>query len=151
MAPNSLGAIAHGPAILGHNGAVSAGLRCAFAYPEGIELLIVVAAIDIHADAASLHTFPRPDAVGRDPWSGLQVTVELDGQVGGADAFRSESSGSGDRFTQESHYFLDPLPADPLLLVAVAWPRIGLTEHRTELRLDLHDIPGRIRNLLPED
>lgn len=151
VAPDSLGAIAHGPAILGRNGPVTAGLRCAYAYAEGIELQIVVAATDVHADAASLHTFPRPDAVGHEPWSGLQVTVELDGQVGGADAFKSESTGGGDRFTQESHYFLDPLPTDPLLLIAVAWPQIGLTEHRVELRLDLHDIPGRIRSLLTED
>lgn len=142
--------MAHGPAILGRTGAVTAGLRCAFAYPQGIELLIVLAAADVHADGASLHTFPRAEALGREPRPGLQVTVELDGRIGGADAFQCQSSGGGDRFVQESHYFIDPLPVDPRLLLAVAWPQIGLTEHRTELRLDLHDIPGRIRNLLPE-
>jgi hypothetical protein len=136
--------------MLGGNGAVTAGLRCAFAYPEGVELLIVVTANDVHADAASMHTFPRPDAVGHEPWSSLQVTVELDGRLGGADPCQSQSSGGGDRFRQESHYFLDPLPTDPRLLIAVAWPQIGLTEHRTELRLDLHDIAGRSLPLLPE-
>jgi hypothetical protein len=148
--PDTLGAVAHGPAILARTGTVTAGLRCAFAYPQGIELLIVLAAVDVHADAASMHTFPRPDAVGHEPWSGLQVTVEFDGRIGGADPFQSESSGGGDRFAQECRYFLDPLPADPRLLIAVAWPQIGLTEHRTELRLDLHDIPGRSLPLLTE-
>lgn len=140
----------HGPAILGRHGVVTAGLRCAFAYPQGIELLIVVAAADVHADAASLHTFPRPEAVGREPWSGLQVTIELDGQLGGADPFQSQSSGGGDTFVQESRYFIDPLPADPRLLIAVTWPQIGLTEHRTELQLDLHDIACRSTTLLPD-
>lgn len=141
--------MAHGPALLGSDGAVAAGLRCAFAYPQGVELVIVLAAVEVRADDGSLHIFPRPEEVGRAPWHSLQVTVTADGRTGCADAFQSQASGGGDRFRQECRYFIEPLPAGPMLLVAVAWPEIGLTEHRTELRLDLDRVDERIIPLLP--
>lgn len=141
--------MAHGPALLGSDGYIAAGLRCAFAYPRGLELVVVLAAVDEHADAASPHAFPRPEAIGGEPWSALQLTVTADGRTAGIEPFASDATGDGARMCQECRYFVEPLPADPHLTIAVAWPQIGLTEHRTQLRLDLERIDERALWLLP--
>lgn len=142
--------MAHGPALLGGDGAVAAGLRCAFAYRHGLELVVVLAASDEHGDDASAHAYPKPEAIGREPWCALQVTVTADGHTAEAAPFASQASGGGVCLHQECRYFIQPRPADPLLLIAVAWPQIGLTEHRTQLRLDLDCVDERTIPLLPQ-
>lgn len=148
--PDELGVVVHGPAVLARSPGIAVGLRCVFAHPTGLHLPLVVRARDVQAEAASRRTFPRgprddEPASGTEPWSGLQVGIELNGRAGPVDAGRTTSSGGPDAFRSEVTCWIGELPGDGRLRLTVGWPQAGLTEASTVLELDgLQDLGGRV-------
>lgn len=138
--PDELGAVAHGPVVLGRDAGVVVGLRCVFAHPSGLHLPLVTIAVGVHAEAAMRQTEtlrPRPGRVSDPPgWSWLELHGEVNGRTGELLPFETTSSASVDRYVQESAYWLGELPADGVLRLTVAWPRVGLREVETAVALD---------------
>jgi hypothetical protein len=149
LPPDELGAVVHGPVLLGRSPGIAAGLRCVFAHPGGLLLPFVLRASGVQAEAAGRRTFSRAGDERRaaDPWSGVTLHVEVDGVAGSADPANQESSGSAESFTLESTYWIDRLPRDRRLRLTVAWPQAGLAESTTDLQLD--DLGGLGDRVLP--
>jgi len=149
--PEELGAVVHGPVVLARSPGIAAGLRCVFAHPTGLHLPVVVRAEGVQAEAAGRRTFPG--ARGREvlepaPWSGLQLSVQVDGESRTVDAAGQESSGSIDRFSAEAVYWVGALPTDGQLGISVGWPQAGLAEATTVLALEgLDDLATRVLSL----
>ena len=143
--PEELGAVVHGPAVLARSPGIVAGLRCVFAHPGGLHLPVAVRAEGVQAEAAGRRTFPRATDTGSEPWSGLQLSVEVDGEVRSVDPAGQESSGSDEHFGAEVTYWIGALPRDGRLGITVGWPQAGLAESTTEVDLgDLADVGRRV-------
>ncbi|MGY1747726.1 hypothetical protein [Modestobacter sp. SYSU DS0511] len=147
-APDALGAVVHGPVLLARSPGIAAGLRCVFAHPGGLHLPIVVRATGVQAEAAGRRTFPRRKGEPQS-WSGLLVTLTVDGVTGPADPVGPTSSGSIDSFRSEGSYWAGALPRDGRLTLTVGWPAAGLAETTTVLHLGpLDDVADRVVSLL---
>lgn len=150
VVPDELGVVVHGPAVLARSPGIAVGLRCVFAHPTGLHLPLLVRARDVQAEAASRWSFPRGPrddrpATGGEPWSGLQVGLELNGRTGTVDAGRTTSSGGADSFRSEVTCWIGELPEDGRLRLTVGWPQAGLAETTTVLELDgLQDLGERV-------
>jgi hypothetical protein len=150
LPPDELRAVVHGPVVLSRSPGIAAGLRCVFAHPGGLQLPLVLRARGVQAEAAarssSLHRHGDPLAPGRarEPWSGLLLTVEVNGRSGIADPAHSTASGNDDAFDLEASYWIGELPEDGQVRIDAAWPQAGLGEHSTVLTLgDLSGVGGR--------
>ncbi|HYN96357.1 MAG TPA: hypothetical protein VES42_21145 [Pilimelia sp.] len=137
--PEALGAVVHGPVLLGRSPGVAVGLRCVFAHPGGLDLPLVLVAVNVHADAARRQAGPRAAPMGTaaptsEGWSGLRVWAEAGDRTGEVLPYGGGESASDDRYTQEAGYWIDLLPADGTLRLVVSWPQVGLAEHSTLLR-----------------
>ncbi|MQA34450.1 hypothetical protein [Modestobacter roseus] len=144
LGPVVLGVVVHGPVLLARSPGIAAGLRCVFAHPGGLHLPIVVRATGVQAEAAGRRTFPRRDGEPQ-PWSGLLVTLTVDGVTGPADPVGPTSSGGADSFRSEGSWWAGALPNDGRLTVTVGWPAAGLAEATTVLQLDpLDDVADRV-------
>ena len=133
--PEELGAVVHGPVVLARSPGIVAGLRCVFAHPSGLHLPVTVRAEGVQAEAAGRRTFPRGEGTRPEPWSGLQLTVEADGESRTVDPAGQESSGSEDHFRAEVTYWVGTLPRDGRLRLTLGWPEAGLAEASTVLDL----------------
>jgi hypothetical protein len=151
LPPDELGAVVHGPVVLARSRGITAGLRCVFAHPGGLHLLLVLRAVDVQAEAAGRHSgHHRGELVppGPDPWSGMVLTVEMDGESRTADPAGQVSGSHTDRFDLEADYWIGRLPRDRRLQLTAAWPQAGLTASSTLLQLDdLDDLGGRVLSL----
>jgi hypothetical protein len=128
---DELGVIAHGPVILARASGIVAGLRCVFAYPQGIELDFVLRASGVQADVASHQV--------RDT-AGAQVHVRVDQREGLACPTGGPITSGNGRFAWHTRYWIDQIPSDGLVHIRVAWPQAGLPE--TESTLTLNDLRG---------
>ena len=138
---DALGAVVHGPVVLGRAPGVAVGVRCVFAHPGGLHLPVLLVARGVRGEAAQRqHGIPyeprgyRPSASLRSSW--LQVSARVNGATGSLQAVGEESSSGEDRYHQESQFWIGELPADGELHVTVAWPEIGLPESTTTLRFE---------------
>jgi len=151
LPPDELGAVVHGPVLLGRSPGIAVGLRCVFAHPTVLHLPLVLRAEGVQAEAAlrqSGHRRGIEEMPPHDPWSGLLLSVEVDGETRRADPAAATSSGSDDRFDLEATYWIGGLPRDRRLGLTVGWPQAGLAEHTTVLELPgLDDLAGRVLSL----
>ena len=145
--PEELGVVVHGPVVLARSPGIVAGLRCVFAHPGGLHLLVVLRAEGVQAEAAGRRTFPRPDDAGHDPCTGPALVADVDGDSRPADPIGQESSGSADHFSQRVAYWIGALPRDGRLQLTFGWPQAGLAETRTVLQLA--DLDGLEERVLP--
>ena len=149
LPPDELGAVVHGPVLLARSPGIAAGLRCVFAHPGGLHLPLVLRAEGVQAEAAGRRTFSpherdAPNPAEREPWSGLRLTAEIDGEARTADPAEQQSSGGPDAFSLEATYWLGRLPADGRLRLTLAWPESGLAENTVLLDLDLDGLGERV-------
>ncbi|MCZ2829052.1 hypothetical protein O2W14_09425 [Modestobacter sp. VKM Ac-2986] len=156
---DELGVVVHGPVVLARSPGITAALRYVLAHPDGLHLPVVLRAEGVQAEAAGreLHrhrvTAPaQGPAVAADPWTGLLVTVDADGEQRTADPGRSHSSARSDprsdSFESEAGYWIGRLPTDGRLRLTVSGPQAGLAEATTVLELDdLHDLADRVVRL----
>ena len=135
LPPDELGLVAHGPVVVARSPGIAAGLRCVFAHPGGLHLLLVLRADGVQAEAASRRSRHRTPDAAPDPWSGPELVVDLDGEARLADPSGRQSSSSADRFDLEADYWIGALPADGRLRLTVGWPEAGLREAGTLLEL----------------
>ena len=138
-----LGVVAHGPALLGRDPGIVAGLRCVFAHPTGLRLLVVVRAVDVQAEAAHRQygygelradvptVRPGPPAT----FSFLALRATVNGRSSDLEPYSESSSSSPDHYLQESDYWIGELPEDDLLGLAVSWPATGLAASWVDLVL----------------
>jgi hypothetical protein len=150
LLPDELGAVVHGPVVLARSPGIAVGLRCVFAHPRGLHLPLVLRAQGVQAEAAGRRTGHRAEweSPGSDAWSGLLLTVEVDGEIRTADPAGQETSGSVDRFDLAGSYWVGRLPTDRRLGLTVGWPQAGLAEQRVVLELDdLDDFADRVLSL----
>ncbi|PWJ52510.1 hypothetical protein SAMN06264364_1192 [Quadrisphaera granulorum] len=145
--------MAHGPVVLASDGDVAAGLRCVWAYPEGLLLPVVIRARGVHAEAAVRQTFGRDRAgvhASELQGSALRVEVRVNDHNGVAEASGGSSSGGEEVFTAEPHYWIGELPRDGQIDLRVSWPEVGLADTAMTLHLeDLTDLRERVVRLLP--
>ena len=152
--PDELGAVVHGPVVLGRAPGIVAGLRCVFAHTGGLLLPFVLRATGVQAEAAARQTFghlqgPVTDPGDTSPGSTPAVFVEVGDRAGRADSSGGPSSGGEDGFEMEARYWIGEIPRDGRLRITVAWPQAGLPESRTVLTLDgLDDLSARVLPLL---
>jgi hypothetical protein len=136
---DELGAIAHGPVLLGRGGGVVAALRYVSAHPGGLELVIAVRAVDVHADAARRQVGLEDLARGVPPHearsSELSVTVRLGAREVDLDPHSSTSSAGPDQYRADLAYWIGELPVDDRLAVTTGWPQVGLPPATVELAL----------------
>jgi hypothetical protein len=141
LPPDELGAVVHGPLVLGRSAGVVVGVRCVFAHPTGLHLPVVMIASGVYAEAAQRQSGQAHRPRGYEPsdppgWSWLELWGEVNGEMGEMQPFSANSSSNQDRYVQESNYWVGELPDDDVLRLTVAWPRIGLGESVTVLRFD---------------
>ena len=154
VAPDELGAIVHGPVILGRAPGIVAGLRCVFGHTGGLLLPFVLRASGVQAEAAGRQTFgylhePITDPQDAGSGSGPKVYVEVNDRAGFADSSGGPSSGGEDDFDMQARYWIDEIPRDGRLRISVAWPQAGLPESHTVLTLEgLDDLQTRVLPLL---
>jgi hypothetical protein len=152
LLPDDLGAVVSGPVLLARSPGIAVGLRCVFAHPTGLHLPLVLCAEGVQAEAAGRRTGGRdrpddrgPEDTAPDPWSGLLLTVEVDGESRAADPVGQDTSSSADRYDLQANYWIGRLPVDGLLRLSVGWPAAGLTDNSTVLRLgDLTGLERRV-------
>ena len=151
LLPDELGAVVHGPVVLARSPGIAVGLRCVFAHPTGLHLPLVLLAEGVQAEAATRrsgmgrHSDEMPEHM---PWSGLSLTVEMDGEVRTADPTRRTSSGSDDHYALAADHWIGALPGDGRLTLTAGWPEAGLAEQRTVLTLeDLDHLADRVVSL----
>jgi hypothetical protein len=145
--PDELGVVVHGPVLLARSPGIAAGLRCVFAHPTGLRLLLVLHAEGVQAEAASRRTedLQPPE---HDPWSGITVRAQLDGVEGPAHRAGGRSTGSADDFDLQADFWIGALPGDGRLGLTVGWPGAGLAEAGSVLELaGLGDLASRVVRL----
>ncbi|MDQ1288598.1 MAG: hypothetical protein QG622_2164 [Actinomycetota bacterium] len=139
LPPEALGAVVHGPVIIARSPGVVVGLRCVFAYPEGLRLPVVVVATGVHAEAAQRQRgyWGSPDGdLGEPPGSSwLLLDVQVNGKEGEVEPFAEADSTGEDRHVQESEYWIGELPDDGTLRLGAAWPQVGLAPSAVTLAL----------------
>lgn len=151
--PDDLGAVVHGPALLGRGERIAAGLRCVYAYPTGLSLPFVVRARGLAADVVarwSSETLAEDPVFPADhePWSGVRFAVQVGDLTGPADPVGLRGQGGLEDFDADGLLWVGELPADGLVRITVSWAEAGLPVSTTDLRLgDLSDLPGRVVTL----
>jgi hypothetical protein len=135
-----LGAVVHGPFVLGRGTGVAVAARCVFAHPGGLHLPIVMIASGVHAEAAQRQSGHEHRLPGHEPspspgWSYLELRAEVNGRAGELLAFAATSASGEDRYVQEGDYWIEELPADGTLRLTAAWPQVGLPPSATTLTL----------------
>lgn len=150
---DGLGAVVHGPVVLARAPGIAVGLRCVFGYPSGLMLPLVLRARGVQGEAArrvSLDPSPGPryqDHGESDPWSGPQLSVEVEGRTRRIHPTQEESSGGDDTFDLEATYWVDQLPRNGRLGLQIAWARAGLP--LSTVTITLEDLTGLDERLLP--
>ncbi|MFD0483021.1 hypothetical protein ACFQ46_10480 [Kineococcus sp. GCM10028916] len=136
--PDELGAGVHGPVVLARSPGIVAGLRCVFAYTDGVSLPFVLRAEGVQAEAANRQSFSGQtslDEIGPGTSSWPSVAVQIGDHEGLVDASQAGGSSSDDVYDLDANFWIDALPADGRVVVTVSWVQAGLAESRTELRL----------------
>ncbi len=136
--PEDLGAVVHGPVVLGRATGIVAGLRCVFAHRDGLSLPFVLRAEGVQAEAAARQSFSSHlplDESGPGSWSEPVVAIGIGDHEGFADPSRSSGGGGEDSFALDASFWVDELPTDGKLTITVSWPQAGLPQTRTELAL----------------
>jgi hypothetical protein len=155
-----LGALAHGPRILSQGPGIGLGLRCAFAYLDGLLLSIEVKATGQAAQDASESGFrPRSGRSGRQPRPRLPESAPRfsvpasaagltpDGQLWLTLSHHYSSSGpvarsasNGDpgalAYVQDVDLWWPNLPEDARLPLEAGWPELGAPMTTTVLTLE---------------
>ncbi|GIJ51947.1 hypothetical protein Val02_88330 [Virgisporangium aliadipatigenens] len=145
---DELGAVVHGPALLGRATGVAVGIRCVFGYPGGLAFTVVLCATGVHGEAAArqhgYHAPPGP--VPLPPrLSELTIEAEVNGIPGPVGTGSGQSYWRDERFWSESHCFVDVLPTDGRLVLMARWVQVGLPRSRTELTLNgLDGLAGNV-------
>jgi len=143
---DELGVVVHGPVLLARSPGIVAGLRCVFAHPTGLHLLLVLHAEGVQAEAASRRTFE--DRPGQQPWSGVRLRAAVDGDERTVDQAGGSSSGSDDDFHLRADFWIGALPGDGRLGLTVGWLGAGLAEAGSVLELaGLDDLASRVVRL----
>ena len=147
--PESLGAVVHGPIVLGRAPGIAVGLRCIFGYPSGLSLQVVLRARGVQAEAAARRSeyagvgYQGHGSTARRPQELLSVDVA--GRLHPLSPVHTETSSGDDVFDHEATYWLSPLPRERELVLVVAWPQAGLPEQTCRLTLgELHDLSERV-------
>lgn len=155
-----LGALTHGPRILSQGPGIGIGLRCAFAYLDGLLLSIEVKATGQAAQDASESNFrprsgrsgrqPRPrlpesaprfsvpaSAAGLTPDGQLWLTLDQHYASGGpvARGARDEDPGSL-AYHRDVDLWWPNLPEDARLPLEAGWPELGVPMTTTVLALE---------------
>lgn len=148
--PEDLGAVVHGPVLLGRGERIAAGLRCVYAYPSGLNLPFVVRARGLGEEVvdrwaseplAQDPVFPAD----HEPWSGIRFAVQVDDLTGPADPVGLAGQGGLEDFDAEGSLWVGTLPLDGRVRITVSWAEAGLPETSTELVLgDLSGLADRI-------
>ena len=156
-----LGALAHGPCVLSTGPGIGIGLRCAFAYYEGLLLSLEVKAIGQAAqDAYASSSHPRSGRSGRHqhrpslPSSQARLDVPASAagiRPDGEKWLRLEHHFSSSSYTSRGYSDDDPgtpayahdldvwwpdLPADARLPLEAGWPELGAPMTTTVLALE---------------
>jgi hypothetical protein len=155
-----MGALAHGPCVLSAGPGIGIGLRCVFAYYEGLLLSIEVKAIGQAArDAYESDTHPRSGRGGRRnlpsrPHSSPRLSVPASAAGTRPDGelwLRLEHHHSSTSHTARGHSEHDPgtpayvhdldvwwpdLPADGRLPLEAGWPEVGAPMTTTVLVME---------------
>lgn len=139
-----LGALAHGPVLLARVPGIAVGLRCVFAFPEGLKLWFVAHARDV--DLVPANPSPRSEEEAAElsrRWSEFPAGADepvVHVGVGGIrqrlplHARGDHSSGTGARHVSGELRVLG-LPADGRVTVDVSWGP-SLPETSTTLQLE---------------
>jgi len=144
-----LGVVAHGPAVLSSGPDIGIGLRCIFAYPEGLLVSMQIRAVDGAGQLlADMLSHPHAGAPRRPhvPHSWLQLTVLDDGEemplTGHHSSGTSISAGVTDDGVQTAGYDRDVdawvtgTPARGVLEVRTGWPEVGAPMTTTHLVME---------------
>lgn len=142
----------HGPLVLGRGTGVVVGVRCVFGHPTGLHLPTVIVASGVHAQAAQRQSGHQYLPTGYQPseppgWSYLELRAELNGRSGEMQPFASTSSSNEDSYYQEANYWIEELPADGVLRLSVAWPRVGLDP--STVVVTMQGLPEAVRGAIP--
>ncbi|WP_024288947.1 hypothetical protein [Cellulomonas sp. KRMCY2] len=141
--PEDLGVVVLGPVLLGRANGVAVGLRCVFAHPTGLHLLLVLLANGHGADLANRASFPGPDSAPT-----FRLLAEANGKRGPVDHWRQGAEGGDGQFVMRADYWVNELPHDRTLALTVAWPEIGLPQTSTTLLLgNMTDLDRRVVSL----
>jgi len=168
---DGLGALAHGPCVLSAGPGIGIGLRCAFAYLDGLLLSIEIKAIgqaaqnayesDIHPGSRGGHRhrplLPRSDvrlsvpasAAGTrpdgEPWLRLQGHFSSRAHTGRG---YSEDRPGTPAYVQDRDVWWPTLPEDARLPLEAGWPELGAPMTTTILALaNLDQLAERVVRL----
>lgn len=121
--PAELGMVAHGPALLARSPGIAIRLRCVFAHPAGLRLLVVLRAVGVQAEAAGRNT------------SDVSIVVAANGRTGPALPITQPGSWNADHFDLDLDVWIPELPEDSQLSITCSWPQAGLAEQTVTLTL----------------
>lgn len=147
--PDELGALAHGPVIVARSPGIVMGLRCVFAHHSGLDLMLVLRARGVQAEAAARRSHQHRDLSDADRWSAPRVVAEVNGTRGIAHSYRATASSGDDQYALDQRCWIGALPANQTITLSCGWPEAGLAEGEVTLTLTgLADLDETVRTLV---
>ncbi|PPK98589.1 hypothetical protein CLV92_101288 [Kineococcus xinjiangensis] len=151
--PHDLGVIVHGPLILSRAPDIAAGLRAVVAYPSGLHLMLAYRAVGERANDARSWSYGRvrryPGPTKDNPYSFPHLHVTVNDHAGPAHTRGAMHNSGDDAFSVDASYWIDELPRDGRVGIALEWPHAGLPLTETVLTLqDLDDLEDRVLRLV---
>jgi hypothetical protein len=124
-----LGIVAHGAAVVARSPGIGLGMRCVFAYPDGLALWLALHATGVQAEAAGRRTgsYRR----GSEP----VLRAEINGQAVEVAPLESSTGQGQDHYQSELRCWVAALPSDGRVTLTGSWVEAGLAEGSVELRL----------------
>lgn len=155
FAEDEVGAVVHGPVVIGRSPNAVVAIRYVSALREGLYLAVAARAhVDNRQPAstyeATLAALEQADDLGMGPdyVGDLRLLITVDDITGPATPPRAESSTTGPEIMIEASYWIDRLPTNQQLTLDASWPMMGVAENHSTLTLDkLDDLDARVLSL----